>query len=111
MISGKRTSHNALDGSFPVPDTGSHTSMYVHKHVLLPNGAGIDWDKVIFKGRFLKGIYGREMFETWYKMQTMLLSGLDICPVITHRFSFDDFQAGFDAMLSGQSGKVVLGLD
>jgi len=85
--------------------------MYVHKHVLLPNGAGIDWDKVIFKGRFLKGIYGREMFETWYKMQTMLLSGLDICPVITHRFSFDDFQAGFDAMLSGQSGKVVLGLD
>ena len=78
---------------------------------ILPNGAGIDWDKVIFKGLFLKGIYGREMFETWYKMQTMLLSGLDISPVITHRFSFDDFQAGFDAMLSGQSGKVVLGLD
>ncbi|HAE23664.1 MAG TPA: L-threonine 3-dehydrogenase [Spirochaetaceae bacterium] len=78
---------------------------------ILPNGAGIDWDKVIFKGLFLKGIYGREMFETWYKMQTMLLSGLDISPVITHRFKFDDFQAGFDAMLSGQSGKVVLSLD
>jgi threonine 3-dehydrogenase len=78
---------------------------------ILPNGAGIDWDKVIFKGLFLKGIYGREMFETWYKMQTMLLSGLDISPVITHRFAFDDFQAGFDAMLSGQSGKVVLSLD
>jgi threonine 3-dehydrogenase len=78
---------------------------------ILPNGAGIDWDKVIFKGLFLKGIYGREMFETWYKMQTMLLSGLDISPVITHRFKFDDFQAGFNAMLSGKSGKVVLSLD
>jgi threonine 3-dehydrogenase len=78
---------------------------------ILPNGAGIDWDKVIFKGLFLKGIYGREMFETWYKMQTMLLSGLDISPVITHRFKFDDFQKGFDAMLSGSSGKVVLSFD
>ena len=78
---------------------------------ILPNGAGIDWDKVIFKGLFLKGIYGREMFETWYKMQTMLLSGLDISPVITHRFAFDDFQQGFEAMLTGQSGKVVLSLD
>ena len=78
---------------------------------ILPNGAGIDWDKVIFKGLFLKGIYGREMYETWYKMQTMLLSGLDISPVITHRYSFDDFQKGFDAMISGQSGKVVLSLD
>ena len=75
---------------------------------LLPNGAGIDWEKVIFKGLFLKGIYGREIFETWYKMQTMLLSGLDIAPVITHRYAFDDFQKGFDAMLSGSSGKVVL---
>jgi len=78
---------------------------------ILPNGAGIDWDKVIFKGLFLKGIYGREMFETWYKMQTMLRSGLDISPVITHHFKFDDFQAGFDAMLSGNSGKVILSLD
>lgn len=78
---------------------------------LMPNGAGIDWDKVIFKGLFIKGIYGREIFETWYKMQTMVLSGLDIAPVITHRFAFDDFQKGFDAMLSGQSGKVVLSLD
>lgn len=78
---------------------------------ILPNGAGIDWDKVIFKGLFLKGIYGREMYETWYKMQTMLLSGLDISPVITHRYAFDEFQKGFDAMISGQSGKVVLSLD
>jgi len=78
---------------------------------LLPNGAGIEWERVIFKGLFIKGIYGREMFETWYKMQTMLLSGLDITPIITHRFSFDDFQKGFDAMLSGSSGKVILNLD
>ncbi|MBU0936446.1 MAG: L-threonine 3-dehydrogenase [Spirochaetes bacterium] len=78
---------------------------------ILPNGAGIDWDKVIFKGLFLKGIYGREMFETWYKMQTMVMSGLDIAPVITHRYNFDDFQKGFNDMLSGQSGKVVLSLD
>ena len=78
---------------------------------ILPNGAGIDWGKVIFKGLFLKGIYGREMYETWYKMQVMLMSGLNIAPVITHRFKFDDFQQGFDAMLSGQSGKVILSLD
>lgn len=78
---------------------------------LLPNGAGIDWEKVIFKGLFIKGIYGREIFETWYKMQTMVLSGLNIEPIITHRYKFDDFQKGFDAMLSGESGKVVLSFD
>jgi threonine 3-dehydrogenase len=75
---------------------------------LLPDEAGIEWSRVIFKGLFLKGIYGREIFETWYKMQAMLLSGLDISPVITHRFSFEDFEKGFQAMLSGESGKVVL---
>jgi threonine 3-dehydrogenase len=78
---------------------------------LLPNGAGIDWERVIFKGLFIKGIYGREIFETWYKMQTMVLSGLDISPIITHRFPFDGFQDGFDAMLTGDSGKVILSLD
>jgi threonine 3-dehydrogenase len=78
---------------------------------LLPNGTGIDWDKVIFKGLFLKGIYGREIFETWYKMEAMIRSGLNIDAVITHRFPFDDFQKGFDAMISGESGKVVLSLD
>ncbi|MCE1228810.1 MAG: L-threonine 3-dehydrogenase [Firmicutes bacterium] len=70
--------------------------------------AAIDWGKVIFKGLFLKGIYGREMYETWYKMTAMLQSGLDISPIITHRFPIDDFQKGFDAMNSGRSGKVVL---
>ncbi len=78
---------------------------------LLPDGAGIDWSRVIFKGLFIKGIYGREIFETWYKMQAMLRSGLDISSVITHRFSFDDFRLGFEAMLSGEAGKVVLSLD
>ena len=58
----------------------------------------------------IKGIYGREMYETWYKMTVMLESGLDISPVITHRFPYDDFQKGFDAMISGQTGKVVLDL-
>jgi threonine 3-dehydrogenase len=73
-----------------------------------PAGFGVDWSKVIFKGLQIKGIYGREMFETWYKMVAMLQSGLDISPIITHRFPAAEFRAGFDAMLSGQSGKVVL---
>ena len=73
-----------------------------------PNDTAIDWDQVIFKGLIIKGIYGREMFETWYKMKTMLQSRLDITPIITHRFPIDDFQKGFDVMRSGQSGKVVL---
>jgi threonine 3-dehydrogenase len=68
----------------------------------------IDWSQVVFKGLFLKGIYGREMFETWYKMVAMLQSGLDLSAVVTHRFPIDQFQQGFDAMRSGQSGKVVL---
>ena len=75
---------------------------------ILPNGAGIDWEKVIFKGLEIKGIYGRRMFETWYKMGAMLQAGLDLSPIITHRFTIDDFQKGFDIMRSGQSGKVIL---
>lgn len=68
----------------------------------------IDWNLVVFNMLTIKGIYGREMYETWYKMTVMLQSGLDISPVITHRYGYRDFQKGFDAMLSGQSGKVVL---
>jgi threonine 3-dehydrogenase len=75
---------------------------------ILPNGTGIDWDNVIFKGLQIKGIYGREMFETWYKMEQMVRSGLDISPIITHKFKIDDFQKGFDIMKSGNSGKVIL---
>jgi threonine 3-dehydrogenase len=73
-----------------------------------PSDTAIDWDQVIFKGLILKGVYGREMFETWYKMISMLQSGLDVSPVLTHRFTVDEFQEGFDVMRSGQSGKVVL---
>ena len=75
---------------------------------IFPEKIAIDWDKVIFKGLILKGIYGREMFETWYKMGCMLRAGLDVSPVITHRYHFTEFEKGFAAMMSGQSGKVVL---
>jgi len=68
----------------------------------------IDWNKVVFNMLTIKGIYGREMYETWYKMTVMLETGLDIKPVITHRFHYTDFEKGFAAMLSGQSGKVIL---
>ncbi len=69
---------------------------------------GIDWNKVIFNGITLKGIYGREMYETWYKMTAMIQSGLDITPVITHKFHYTEFEKGFDVMRSGNSGKVIL---
>ncbi|MCC6230998.1 MAG: L-threonine 3-dehydrogenase [Verrucomicrobiales bacterium] len=68
----------------------------------------IDWNAVIFNMLTIKGIYGREMYETWYKMTVMLESGLDIRPVITHRFDFRDYERGFQAALSGESGKVIL---
>jgi threonine 3-dehydrogenase len=68
----------------------------------------MDWRKVIFNMLTLKGIYGREMYETWYKMSVMLESGVDISPVITHRFAYNDFQQGFDVMISGKTGKVIL---
>ena len=68
----------------------------------------IDWNKVIFNGLTIKGIYGREMYETWYQMTSMLQSGLGISTGITHRFAFEDFQKGFDAMQVGKSGKVIL---
>jgi threonine 3-dehydrogenase len=68
----------------------------------------IDWNLVVFNMLTIKGIYGREMYETWYKMTVMLQSGLDIQPIITHRFHYTEFQKGFDVMMSGQSGKVIL---
>ena len=73
-----------------------------------PSNTAIDWNQVIFKGLEIKGVYGREMFETWYKMVAMLQSGLDLSPILTHRFAAQDFEQGFAAMLSGQSGKVIL---
>jgi threonine 3-dehydrogenase len=68
----------------------------------------IDWRAVVFNMLTIKGIYGREMYETWYKMSVMLQSGLDISPVITHRYHYTDFEKGFAAMSSGNSGKVIL---
>ncbi|MBV8969069.1 MAG: L-threonine 3-dehydrogenase, partial [Verrucomicrobia bacterium] len=71
----------------------------------------IDWDLVVFNGLTIKGIYGREMYETWYKMTSMIESGLDISSVITHRFPYTEFETAFDLMRSGQSGKVILNWD
>ena len=73
-----------------------------------PGKSPVDWSRIVFKAITIKGVYGREIFETWYKMIAMLENGLDVRGVITHRFKVDDFQNGFDAMLSGSSGKVVL---
>lgn len=73
-----------------------------------PQETAIDWNQVIFKGLVLKGIYGREMFETWYKMIAMLQSGLDLSPVMTHQFPVADYQEAFEIMASGQSGKIIL---
>jgi threonine 3-dehydrogenase len=73
-----------------------------------PGETAIDWNQLIFKGLVIKGIYGREMFETWYKMASMLQSGLNVRPVITHRLGVHDYREGFEIMKSGQSGKVIL---
>jgi threonine 3-dehydrogenase len=73
-----------------------------------PGKSPVDWSRIVFKAITIKGVYGREIFETWYKMIAMLENGLDVSGIITHRFGVDDFEAGFAAMKSGQSGKVVL---
>ena len=75
---------------------------------ILPQETAIDWELVVFNSLTIKGIYGREMYETWYKMTAMLQSGLDIVPVITHRFHYSEYEKGFEIMRSGQSGKVIL---
>ena len=75
---------------------------------IMPSSASIDWNKVVFNMLTIKGIYGREMYETWYKMTALIQGGLDIAPVITHRLPYTEFQRGFDLMRSGRSGKIVL---
>jgi threonine 3-dehydrogenase len=75
---------------------------------ILPPDTAIDWDLVVFNGLTLKGIYGREMYETWYKMTSMIQTGLDISPIITHRFDYTDYEKAFEVMRSGKSGKVIL---
>ncbi len=78
---------------------------------ILPDQISMDWNKVVFNMLTIKGIYGRQMFETWYKMTAMVQSGLDISPLITHRFHYTEFQKGFDVMRSKNSGKVILDWD
>jgi len=75
---------------------------------ILPSSAAIDWEKVVFNGLTIRGIYGRKMFETWYKMQVMVQSGLDVTPIITHRFDYTDYEEAFELMKSGNSGKIIL---
>jgi threonine 3-dehydrogenase len=75
---------------------------------ILGESVPIDWDLVVFNGITIKGIYGREMYETWYKMTSMIQSGLNIAPIITHHFPYTEFEKGFEIMRSGQSGKVIL---
>ena len=83
---------------------GGHIAMLA----IMPAGSGIDWDMVVFKGLTIKGIYGREIFETWYKGSMMVQTGLPLEKIVTHRFNYTDFQEGFDVMRSGNSGKVIL---
>ena len=93
-------------------NAGDHEPRRQNCHVRHSTGdIAIDWNEVIFKGLVIKGIYGREMFETWYKMASLLQSGLDISPILTHEMSVDDFEKGFETMISGQSGKVILNWD
>jgi threonine 3-dehydrogenase len=75
----------------------------------IPSGpTQVDWNRVIFKSLTIKGIYGREMYETWYKMAVLVQSGLDISPVITHRFDYQDYEEAFTAARSGHAGKVIM---
>ena len=94
----------ALNGMIDVMSHGAKIALLG----ILPSGSGVDWEKIVFNGLNIKGIYGREMFETWYKMQVMVQSGLDITPVITHRFPVVEYEEAFELMKSGNSGKVIL---
>lgn len=95
---------SALNELLKAMNHGGHVAMLG----IPPQETAIDWNQVIFKGLVIKGIYGREMFETWYKMIAMLQSGLNIKPIMTHHFPVDEYQQAFQIMASGQSGKVIL---
>lgn len=100
-----------MSGAAPALNMMIDTAMHGAKIALLgilPPDCQIDWDKVIFKMLTLKGIYGREIFNTWFKMTHLLESGLHLEPIITHRFKADEFEKGFEVMMSGNSGKVIL---
>jgi threonine 3-dehydrogenase len=95
-------------GIFEGFDVGLEMSGSPHAFKDMPDGTGIDWNQVVFKGLFIKGIYGREIFETWYKGTMMVQSGIPLEKIITHHYHYTEFQKGFDVMRSGQSGKVIL---
>ncbi len=97
-------SGQALNDMLAVMNHGGHVAILG----IPPEKIAIDWNQVIFKGLIIKGIYGREMFETWYKMASLLQSGLDVTKLITHHFPASEFQQAFDVMRSGSSGKVIL---
>ncbi len=94
----------ALTDMLQAMNHGGHIAMLG----IPPSGTAMDWNQVIFKGLVIKGIYGREMYETWYKMIAMLQSGLDLSPIITHQFPLQDYQEAFKVMASGQSGKIII---
>jgi threonine 3-dehydrogenase len=94
----------ALNDMMKAMNHGGHVAMLG----IPPQETAIDWNQVIFKGLVIKGIYGREMFETWYKMIAMIQSGLNIKPIMTHHFPVDDYDQAFQIMASGQSGKIIL---
>ena len=75
---------------------------------ILPNDTRVDWSKIIFNSLFIKGIYGREMYETWYKMTMLIQCGLDIAPIITHHFHYTEYRQAFEIMRQGKGGKVIL---
>ena len=101
---------SGVAGAFETMLESMHNGGRIALLGIAPTPARIDWDQVVFRGLTIKGIYGREIWETWYKGQAMLEGGLDIAPVITHELSFDDYEHGFEVMSSGQSGKVELQL-
>src|SRR5437016_12272237 len=95
---------NAVDGILPNMFRGGKIAVLG----IMPRSAGIDWNLVVFNQLTIRGIYGREMYETWYKMTALIQSGLDISPVITHRFPYTQFKEAIELMKSGNSGKIVL---
>ncbi len=103
-----------MSGAAPAFQTIFDTIIHGGKIALLgipPSDMPVDWNQVIFKGLTLKGIYGREMYETWHKMKMMVMGDLDISPIITHEFNIDEYQEAFAIARSGQSGKVILNWD
>ena len=103
--------HFGIPTPAPLPNstlTWGYASLRTIQNHCYGRDVAVDWTTVVFNMLTIKGIYGRAMYETWYKMSVMIEGGLDLSPIITHRFGFEDFQGAFDVMLSGDCGKVVI---